>query len=480
MAFSKNINHNFTTSTIRKTALTGTAATEIGGQTCAKEYHLLSQRDDVIEGDELREWEDTRLNIVDEVSFGGYTALLEKLNDRLGKFTQRPDLLYGSSAIVFLGDFCQLPPTAGEVIYEHENGLLWEQALNCMVELKGTHRFKNCEKMRRIVPGMREYGLTEEDKAELNSRVVDGINVKLPPIGKTKFASYTNVTKSKFNAAVFKDYLEKHHANCTEDTIPDTAIVVRARAHWAKSGAPLSFGQRKTLFEECPEGDCKNSNNKYFDPLLCLFHNCQLLCNDNKDVKNGIANGSTGTFKKLHLEPGTELVPIKMHGHWVYAVDIDQVRSIELEWFESKFQGRFRLVPETATCRVNFPIMMMGKKTNFKTSIKLHCLPVNLNHTTTGHKLQEKSLDEIVVVEWSPNSAKKWAYVVISRVRPLDRLFLLKPIPDNIDFCPDEKYTQMMERLRERILASPDEVADLMKEFETSPYFHLCPEPDSA
>ena len=455
------------------------AATEVGGQTCAKEYHLLSSNDEVVDVEELREWQDTRFNIVDEVSFGSYRDFLEKLNDRLAKFAQRPDLLYGSSAIVFLGDFCQLPPTHGEVIYDHENGILWEQTLNCMVELKGAHRFKNCKKMKRIIPGMREYGLTEEDRALLNSRVVDGVNVKLPPIEATKFASYTNVTKSKFNAAVFKNYLERHHARCTKDSIPDTAIVVRAGASWAKSGAPLSFNQRKILYEECPEGDCKNSGNKYYDPLLCLFSNCQLMCNDNKDVANGVANGTTGTFKKLHVLPGTELVPIRMHGHWVNAVDIDQVKSIELEWCgNDKFKGRFRLLPETATCKVNFPVTVMGKRELFRTSVKLHCLPVNVNHATTGHKLQGKSVDEIVIVEWSKSNAKKWAYVVLSRVKTLDGLFLLKPIPDNIDFMPDERYTEMMERLRARISAMPEDVSDLMEEFEDSPYFGMCPQPE--
>ena len=476
-AFSKNIGHNFTRATIRITALTGTAATEIGGQTSAMEYRLLSDKDNVLDSEEIREWQDTRLNIVDEVSFGSYKGLLVKLNERLGKFTQRPDLLYGSSAIVFLGDFCQLPSlSGGGAIYEHENGILWEQALNCMVELKGTHRFKNCEDMKRIIPGMRAYGLSDEDRAKLNSRVVDGVNVKLPDIDKTKFASWKNVTKSQFNAAVFKDHLEKFHGSCTKDNIPKTAVVIRADAHWSKSNAPLSFNQRKILFEECPEGDCKNSNNKYFDPLLCLFYDCQLICNDNKDVANGVANGSTALFKKLHLEPGAKLVPTKMHGCWVYAVDINQVRSIEMEWHKCKFQGRFRLKPENATCTVNFPVRVLGKKTYFKTKIRLRCLPVNLNHATTGHKLQGKSVEEIVIVEWSTSNAKKWAYVVISRVRTLDGLFLLKPIPDNIDFQPDEKYTEMMERLRPRILATPEQVADLMDEFPASPYFDLCTE----
>jgi hypothetical protein len=36
------------------------------------------------------------------------------------------------------------------------------------------------------------------------------------------------------------------------------------------------------------------------------------------------------------------------------------------------------------------------------------------NFATTGHKLQGKSVNELVVAEWS--KVKNWAYVVLSKV----------------------------------------------------------------
>ena len=57
-------------------------------------------------------------------------------------------------------------------------------------------------------------------------------------------------------------------------------------------------------------------------------------------------------------------------------------------------------------------------------------LPVNMNDATTGHKLQGMSKDKLIVVSWSFIS--NWIYVVISRVRTLKGLFLLKPIPSNV------------------------------------------------
>ena len=56
-------------------------------------------------------------------------------------------------------------------------------------------------------------------------------------------------------------------------------------------------------------------------------------------------------------------------------------------------------------------------------------LPINMNDATTGHNLQGMSKDKLIVVSWS--SIPNWIYVVLSRVRTLKGLFLLKPLPSN-------------------------------------------------
>ena len=62
-------------------------------------------------------------------------------------------------------------------------------------------------------------------------------------------------------------------------------------------------------------------------------------------------------------------------------------------------------------------------------------LPINMNDATTGHK----------VVSWPfiPN----WVYVVLSRVRTLIGLFLLKPLPsDCLDKFVVPRELQAFER----------------------------------
>jgi hypothetical protein len=216
----------------------------------------------------------------------------------LQKATECTEFQYGSAAICFLGDFCQLETIDKDVIYNHVGGIYWEQSLNCLVELEGTHRYKDCPVLQRIMPKIRNEGLSEEDRKILNSRVINGDSVKMPRPEETRFATFNNANRWGINIDVFRSYLEKYHADCTEDNIPETAIVIKSKASWGKSKIALSFEQRKVFFEKCSEADVTNSRNKHLDPMLCLGPRWNVMGNDNKDVHNGIANGTTAEFVK--------------------------------------------------------------------------------------------------------------------------------------------------------------------------------------
>ena len=105
---------------------------------------------------------------------------------------------------------------------------------------------------------------------------------------------------------------------------------------------------------------------------------------------------------------------------------------------------------------MKYPISEFGLNTRIETSIVLQYLPVIINHATTGHKLQGKTVKTLVIVEWS--KYKNWAYVVLSRVKTLSGLFLTKPLPDDINFEPATDYLEMMENLRKTILATREQV----------------------
>jgi hypothetical protein len=86
-------------------------------------------------------------------SFGAYHSILVKISNNLKEFTECQKYKYGKHAIFFLaGDFCQLEAIGGDCIYKNRNGICWEQALTCLVELKGTHHFNDCNDMKMIMP----------------------------------------------------------------------------------------------------------------------------------------------------------------------------------------------------------------------------------------------------------------------------------------------------------------------------------------
>jgi hypothetical protein len=67
--FSQNISHPFSRQTIRVTAMTA-AAMEIGGVTTASEFHYMRTKPMLRRM--IDSHKETRLNIIDEVSFAGY------------------------------------------------------------------------------------------------------------------------------------------------------------------------------------------------------------------------------------------------------------------------------------------------------------------------------------------------------------------------------------------------------------------------
>jgi hypothetical protein len=459
--FSQNINHQFTDRTILLTAITGSAATEIGGRTSASVFGYLRKSDNATHED-IEFFNDTRLSIIDEISFAAYDTVLRGISKNLRSFTQCTDgdHIYGKHGICFLGDFCQLEAIGGDLIYQNRNGIYWEQALNCMVELKGTHRFNSCEEMKKVMPNMRNGVLSAKDREILNSRVINGTDVKKPNPLETKYATFFNKKRSERNASVFRSYLKTYHNQNPESEIPLSAIVIKADTKWNKSKIPLTFDQRKVLFEQCSEANVRRNKSQMCAPLLCLFYGCNLMVTLNEDVVHGIANGTTTKFRKLVVKPGTELQKIQMYGYWVHSISMEAVEYVEVEWQDcDKFVGTFRLTPRIHAFRVKYPISEFGLNTRIQTSIELQYLPVIVNHATTGHKLQGKTVKSLVIAEWS--RVKNWAYVVISRVKTLSGLFLLKPVPEDIDFSPAEEYLEMMTILRKTILAYPKQVAEL-------------------
>ena len=441
---------------IRLTALTGSAATEIKGSTVHRTCKV-SKGTSKISSEDIDSWLNTRLLIIDEISFADHKNLLTKISQNLQRLTSSHDDMYGSVPICFIGDFQQLEPVGGNPAYMFPGSIYWENALNCMVELEGTWRFSECPKMTEAFPIIRRQGLTPEIIAMFNERVINNQTVKMPDIRFTKVVTYSNKKRQSANRCIFDEHIEKYHSKSDTYEIPTFSVIVKSDMRWSRNHIPLTFTERKGVFSKCDETDVTlvGDSNKRCDPFLRLFYKMQLMYTDNLDVDNGVANGTTAVFENLVMKAGRRPHKIRYNGYWIFAVNAEDVKFMRLRWADSTFKGTFKIQPSWRKYNVQMTVQEFGSQVKITPKIGMHQFLVTTNHATTGHKLQGKTVTSLIVREWS--KTKNWLYVVLSRVKTIEGLFLMEPIPSGIDTKPPQELIQMLDRLRNTIKAKPDE-----------------------
>lgn len=278
----------------------------------------------------------------------------------------------------------------------------------------------------------------------------------IPPGMEARYATFTNKKRASTNANIFQQYLQTYHHTDAQMEIPRGCLIIRGSATWGTSRNKLGNAAHKILWENCSDAHVKQSGNQLADPFLSLFYGCELMVNDNIDVKDGIANGTCCQFVKAILKQGKDVKKMQVHSHWVNSVDINDVDHIILRFdvsYDPKFKGTFKLRPRERSFMVDFPMdgQLFGKKAA-NVNLKLTHFPIIGNFATTGHKLQGKTMANLVIAEW--RDTENWAYVVLSRVRTLAGIFLLEALPESFSFAPAPEYLSMMERLRKSILAT--------------------------
>ena len=72
-------------------------------------------------------------------------------------------------------------------------------------------------------------------------------------------------------------------------------------------------------------------------------------------------------------------------------------------------------------------------------------IPINASDAITGHKLQGLTKDHIIVYSW--NKSTSWIYVVLSRVRKLSGLYLVRGLKLSDIKPPSRDYLLFMQRM---------------------------------
>jgi hypothetical protein len=417
------LGHPFNHRTIVVSAMTGVAATWLHGETTHK---AVGTNRDSIPSDMMAEWWDTRLLIVDEVSFASPQDI-NAIKKNCGVLKKKPFLPYGKCNIVFSGDFSQLPPVKTMPLYKGPPCPAFHNDINSFIELNGHHRFRDDPEWGHVMSRFREGQPTPDDIDLINDRCL--VSDQHKPPSAVQAATFLNANRDAYNSSVFERFCETHkpadgslfkHATLVfmdNIEIRDTAKTFVN----VKSNSVL-----KWFYSNCGENACKIPDKAAgrVDPCLKLYCNCPLMLTLNADVMSGQANGSRVFLEKIHMKVGERPFLLKLQdGCSIRAYFASQVQHVSVRHEkEDILPNVFNITAENWS----FKVEMEDDYHKNIVHMKGCQFPVISNSATTGHKLQGYTALFLLVLSWTYHV--NWAYTVLSRVRTMAGLFMMQPL----------------------------------------------------
>ena len=419
-------NYSFTSQTIVVTALTGVAASLLNGETVHSRLYLCQKK--AITPERIETWEETRMVIIDEISFCDRKTM-NSINSTLCRLRQNERIPFGGLSIVFSGDFRQLePPSKSKALYE-DICPAFQYKINCFMELQGQHRFKDDPMFGEILTRMRNGTITKEDIDWINTRVVKCKDNELPP--NLRYATYYNSDRDAINSALFeqrcrdtinrfgdaKDCLLIFSDDIRMRTSPKIYKKLRNRGHF---------------WNNCTESNIKTKvpNDTKIDPVLKLYKGCSVMLPTNIDVKNGQANGTRASIKRIVLKRNNVASTVNYEGMMIPAVSASQVAYVELEHDKQHETGAtFRIKPQVNRFQAEVLLPeLLRTQSDERERVRMTAnqIPILISNATTGHKLQGSTVSQLFVHSWRYET--NWPYVVLSRVKTLSGLFLRQPL----------------------------------------------------
>ena len=268
-------------------------------------------------------------------------------------------------------------------------------------------------------------------------------------------------------------------------------------------GSPGKRGSRKIrkvirhrIVTSCGDNDIEYGSRKKADPALCLYRSIDLICvTSNKDMEENPprGNGTVVTFVSAKIRHNATTYRWKEYnGRKVWTVnakdvewitvelkdnaneinkilaDIEEMKAnnnidphakrINIEKLENNLlqlrkKRQFKIKPEKHTVTINLKVSR-GSHIRNKYTYQMLLFPVNICTASTGHKLQGRSKDIIIVSSWPKlqgNAAfVNWEYVVLSRVRTLKGLYLFQKLDLNRSYAPSEELQLFIKRAEKK------------------------------
>ena len=132
---------------------------------------------------------------------------------------------------------------------------------------------------------------------------------------------------------------------------------------------------------------------------------------------------------------------------------IEQLATMTTKLQNDLKRIRFKMKAENFSPNVSVKSLPMAPR-KLEFTCRMTQFPINLNDATTGHKLQGMSKDVVIITSWPKGGLsalfKNWEYVVLSRVRTLEGLYLFEPIDLEKSFKPSREYQRYLLKAKEK------------------------------
>ena len=122
-----------------------------------------------------------------------------------------------------------------------------------------------------------------------------------------------------------------------------------------------------------------------------------------------------------------------------------KIKQLQQQLLQEQQSKTFKMSPETKTVTVTCKVNRYTPNTTFRA--KTTQFPINLADAVTGHKLQGRTLNKMVVSSWKSNFPN-WHYTVLSRVKSLDDLYLLEPIDEQKSYAASPDFKAFIKRIQ--------------------------------
>ena len=411
---------------IIKTAFTGTAASNIEGQTLHTSFGFTFENKHYTLSDKTRDekrslFKNLKIVIIDEVSMVK-SDMLYQLDLKLQELKERVGVPFGGVSILAFGDMLQLRPVLGAFCFEKPKNPEFHATFHMhnrwkmfnVLNLDINHRQGEDKEYADMLNRIRVGKMTENDVAVLKSKVRPKGHPDLKEVQLYIVATREVCTK----------YNEKYLNTLTGDEIN-----LKARHYHPTQKKFKPFIEKK-------DGAIGTTA---FQDELKLKIGAKIILIHNINTSDGLTNGQLG-----------ELIDVVKTKDG----DIDKL-IVKLQKENSGHQNRRNfpglaarypesVVIERAT--VNYSIRKRGGAVG--STATLVQFPVKLAHAITTHKIQGQTIPKPLKVAIDIKSCfdEAQGYVMLSRVQTLDQVLILNNF-DPKKVYPSQKALKELERM---------------------------------